>query len=90
MSYRINFNNGAGPYEEKFEDLEEAKIAAISMMGLTGRNVTILDEEGEIVTMSEWIMLPPTEEALEEGLVLVRFGTDGYYQLWEDELETLY
>lgn len=90
MSYKINFNNGSGPYEESFDDLAEAKAAAISMMGFTGRNVTILDEEGEIVTMSEWIMLPPTEEALEEGRVLVRFGTSGYYQLWDDELETLY
>lgn len=87
MSYRINFNNGAGLYEESFEQLAEAKIAAISMMGFTGSNVEIVDEEGQIVTISYWVPIEPIERDFERGIVLVQFGSEGYYLVWSDELE---
>ena len=87
MTYRINFNNGAGLYEESFEDLAEAKAAAISMMGYTGANVEIVDEGGQVVTVSHWVGIEPIERDFERGIVLVRFGTEGYYLLWSDDLE---
>ena len=89
MSYVINFNNGAGPQEPEFETLAEAKDAALDMAGFTQTSIEILGNNDEIVTTAAWFGVAPTEEEIESGLVLVRFGTNGYYQLWSDELENL-
>ena len=89
MSYVINFNNGMGPQPPEFETLAEAKAAALDMAGFTQTSIEILGHNDEIVTVSEWFGVAPTEEEIESGTVLVRFGTEGYYQLWNDELENL-
>lgn len=88
-TYTIEFNNMTEPHTDEFISLEAAKVEAVERMGYTGESVAILNEAGETVTRSQWFGVEPTEEEIESGLVLVRFGTDGYYQLWSDELENL-
>lgn len=89
MSYVINFNNGAGPYPQEFEELEEAKAAAMDMAGYTQANIDILGHNGEIVAFSEWVGMQPSRIEKEMGAIMVRFGTSGYYRIWSDELEFL-
>lgn len=90
MSYVINFNNGSGPQPPEYETLEEAKAAALDRCGFTQTSIEILGHNDEIVAVAGWVGMEPTEEDQENGLVLVRFGSSGYYQLWSDELETIY
>ena len=86
-TYTVNYNTESAAPAEKFEDLAAAKAAALEGMSFTGQAVTIHNQHGEKVTISEWCSVWPEDENEDE--ILVRFGSAGYYKLWSDELEKL-
>lgn len=78
MSYRIDYNTGAGNVEG-IATLEEAKELAVDGMAYTQENVDIMDEEtGEVVTRSQWIGVKKEED----NEALATFGDYGYYSDW--------
>lgn len=90
MLLGINYNNGAGYELEEFESLAEAKETAIERAGLTGQAITIHGADGAEITRAKWFGIEPDEVDEEQGLVLCRFGTTGFYEIWDDEIENLF
>lgn len=86
--YAINYHTGAAPTVGQFPDLAAAKAAALDAAGYTQQNITIYDQDGQQVAQAVWI--GNDADQVEPEIVLVRFGTSGYYQLWDDELVNLY
>ena len=86
-TYMVNYNTGLGAQSEEFTDLAAAKAAALEGMSFTGQAVTIHDQHGEKVTISEWCTVWPEE--VKENEIMIQFGSAGYYKLWSDELENL-
>lgn len=85
-TYTINFQTGADFITGQYEDLAAVKEDALNRMGLTYQSVEIFDEAGELATRAQWFDGAASEQDLELGVVLVQFGTEGYYARWDDEL----
>ena len=85
-TYTINFQTGAEPITGQYEDLAAVKADALERMGFTQQSVEIFDEAGELVTRSQWFSGAASEQDIEMDVVLVQFGTEGYYARWDDEL----
>lgn len=83
--FKINYHTGI---EEEVEvaDLQEAKEVAQKGIAYTQANVTIETLDGEVLATSRWYVVEPTEEDIEDGLVLEQIGSYGFYQTWDDEL----
>ena len=80
----INFNNGF-TIDVEVEDLNEAKEIAEEQMSYTQQNVTIQNEDRQLLAVSRWYGYEATEEEKEDNLVLVEFGNSGFYGIWEEE-----
>lgn len=77
----IDYNTGITD-EVEVADLAEAKKIAEEGMAYTGVSVIIKDSNGEAVTESRWWPHAPTDE----DFVLVQIGSEGFYEVWSDEL----
>lgn len=83
--FNINYHTGI---EEEVEvaDLQEAKEIAKEGIAYTQAKVTIETLDGEVLATSQWYGVEPTEEEIEDGMVLEQIGSYGFYQVWDDEL----
>lgn len=85
-SYAINYFTGADVELKEYESLDAAKAEALENMGYTQQSVEIYDWAGERVARSQWWGVEPSQQDIDLGIVLVRFGTSGFYSKWDDEL----
>lgn len=77
-NYTINYQNG---FTKEFEgSLREAEIEAQEGMTYTQCNVSI-EKDGDIMTVSIWYGIKPTEEDYENDNVLEEIG-EGFYANW--------
>lgn len=81
MRYIIDFHTGVTKEHEG--DLESAKQEAFQGISLTHEPVSILSEKGKRLTQARWFGC----EADQEDLVLADYGVEGFYQIWDDEIE---
>lgn len=82
MLLQINFNNGMVTDFVNYESLEDAKSAAVEMAGYTGQDITIINKQGQPVANAQWFGVP----ASDDDFVLFTVG-NGFYLMWDDELE---
>lgn len=79
--YTINYNNGF--LQEIFGTLEEAKEAAQQGFSYTQTNVSIHDEDNQMIAQSTWYGVVPTELDYENDDVL-EIIADGFYSSWKE------
>ncbi|OGX77830.1 hypothetical protein A6395_15250 [Exiguobacterium sp. SH31] len=78
-TYTIDYHTGV--MREVDGELDQVKRQAVSAIAYTQENVSIR-LGGEVVTTARWYGLEPEED----DDVLTRVG-DGFYQMWDDEIE---
>ena len=82
----INFNNGYTS-NVTVQNVDEAKKIAEEQMSYTQEDVSICTDgnQEELLAISRWYGYEATEEERENNIVLMEFGSSGFYSVWEEE-----
>lgn len=77
--FEINFNTGAGNYED-IGTIDEAMAVADKEACYTQKDIDIV-KDGEIVATRRWYGTAPSDE--DEETDIIKFGDSGFYDDWE-------
>lgn len=78
--YYINYHTGAG--DETSDTLEQAMEIADDGACYTQQNITIEDDNGNVIAERTWYGVQASQEDLEDEEDIIDFGSFGHYGPW--------
>jgi hypothetical protein len=83
QEYRINYHTGAGNETINTDDIATVMDKADEGAAYTQENISITDENGNLVAIRRWYGVAYNPDTDEESNPII-FGTFGYYSDWQD------